>query len=251
MDCAAAAMTAAASMAEKSRTSATAKETRKGSLNIEPCIGGEAQITTLSQLWSWITITKAPGADSKGTSFSSSNDATDEKTATTRGSRPGRDADLLEIPRVKEVEGRAAGREPRWKYKCSTPSRGTHRDYDGNADALWTGGGKRAVPEGLRKMAAGETGGGAKDEQVGGSGSGNGDHKGDDGDDESDGDGYRDEDKKSLQHAMSLREEERAPLEYRSVQSRRRPKRKHDLRPYREEMTRWERWKTALQVLGI
>ena len=51
-------------------------------------------------------------------------------------------------------------REPGFKYKGSATSRGTHRDYPPTRDALWTGDGNRAVPEGLMRAAASGDGGG-------------------------------------------------------------------------------------------
>lgn len=100
--------------------------------------------TSLSSEVSRITQDSKPGGSA------------DEKEAHPDDKGTKRNERSLEIPRVKQVSSREEVREPCWKYKGSSPSRGTHRDYDSSADALWVGEGNRAVPDGLRKMTVGE-----------------------------------------------------------------------------------------------
>lgn len=109
----------------------------------------EAQFTVISQLLSW-TMGK-----SSVTQSAHESSATEEKPLHHEAEQAS-EPNVVEINRVSQVEGREVVRQLSRKYKGSAPSRGTHLDYDSTADALWTGLGNRHVPDGLRKMAAGE-----------------------------------------------------------------------------------------------
>ena len=110
------------------------------------------QYTLITQLWGWMT-----GISSPTCATSSSHPHSHTSLHTTNEKTPhSSDAPLPPSPIAQEALRCIIDepREPGFKYRGSASSRGTHRDYPATRDALWTGGGHRAVPDGLRKLAA-------------------------------------------------------------------------------------------------
>lgn len=170
------------------------------------------QYTLISQLWTWMTGTDTTSTTSSSTppSDTSSPHDANEKTSHYHNTHepPSSAKEALQCI-IDEP------REPGFKYKGSAPSRGTHCDYPATRDALWTGGGNRAVPDGLRKLAAGEGDQGPTPPDGGESGSGGRD--GDEGDN-------RDDELEGGKDEVPAREAERVQLKYKGVGNRRKPK---------------------------
>lgn len=85
-----------------------------------------------------------------------------------------------------------------------------HRDYDGSADALWTGEGNRPVPEGLRQLAPGQSRNGSGAANFEGRNQGGGDDdEGCDDDGDEDEDAYKGGDHGGIVEAA----DQRVPLD--------------------------------------
>lgn len=198
------------------------------------------QYTFICNLWSWISGTDTSISSTTFTSNPQSNNSylgsTDEKTA---HSSPPSHAQTLPPLSAQDAMERIIDepREPGIKYKGSAPSRGTHRDYPPTRDALWTGGGNRAVPEGLRTAAGGSSHSGDEEEQQPCASGG-----GESSRDEDDGDRDEEEERGRADGKAERAEEERVPLKYKGVSNRRKPKHRPGVWPYRGGTTTWERW---------
>ena len=123
------------------------------------------QYTLITQLWGWMAGTSPTCATfpshphSHTSSLHTANDKTRHSSDPPSPS-PSAPSTQEALPCIIDEP-----REPGFKHRGSAPSRGTHRDYPATRDALWTGGGHRAVPDGLRKLAAGDDGRGQDDNQ--------------------------------------------------------------------------------------
>ena len=104
-------------------------------------------------------------------------------------------------------------------------------------DALWTGGEHRAVPDGLRKLAAGDDGNSQDENQSAlPTGGGNDGDPGDDNDDDDDGTGKDGE----VSNSEERKKDVRLPRKHKH--NRQKPKHRPGVWPYRGGTTTWERW---------